>query len=288
MLIMLGCPKAPPTKANPLGYRARQIMLQELFPDATLLPVFDMPNDQAWSKQVDDLIYNTTDAGQGALLYGGRDSFIPHYSGRYPTRILDWGDGARASGSTVRQALADRALNTPEWRAGVIWTLAHTLPRTYNTVDIAYVRADDKPSFPEEHKDFSVLLGKRPGALRWRFPGGFIDPAETPPQAARRELREETTFVAEHDPILIDHLFIDDWRSRGQDDVAHMTHFYLVRHCFGALPAKGKDLDDLDEVAWFRLRSIDVREIEPEHLPLIARLQKHLAVPALGEKVPSA
>lgn len=274
MLILLGCPKAPPTKANPLGYLTRQIMLQELFPAATILPVFDMPDDQAWSKQVDELVHNIY-PGISAVLYGGRDSFIPHYSGRYKTRTLDWGDGDQKSGSTVRQALADRALNTPEWRAGVIWTLAHTLPRTYNTVDIAYCK--DIMTGP------SVLLGKRPGALRWRFPGGFVDPAETPQQAARRELREETTFVAEHDPRLIDQLFIDDWRSRGQDDVAHMTHFYLVEHCFGALPARGKDLDDLGEVAWFRLHIIDRRVVEPEHLPLIERLQKHLASTALGE-----
>jgi len=260
-------------------------MLQELFPDATILPVFDMPDDQAWSKQVDDLIYNTTDAGQNAVLYGGRNSFIPHYSGRYTTRILDWGDGDQESGSTIRQALADRALHTPEWRAGVIWTLAHTLPRTYHTVDIAYVKTDGVSWAGK----LSVLLGKRPGSLRWRFPGGFIDPAETPPQAARRELREETTFVAEHDPILIDHLFIDDWRSRGQDDVAHMTHFYLVQHCFGALPAKGRDLDDIGEVAWFQLHNIDTRDVEPEHLPLITRLQKHLAIStAPGEKVSNA
>lgn len=36
------------------------------------------------------------------------------------------------------------------------------------------------------------------GAALWELPAGKVDPGETPETAARRELREETGFVAEH------------------------------------------------------------------------------------------
>jgi ADP-ribose pyrophosphatase len=56
------------------------------------------------------------------------------------------------------------------------------------------------------------------------FPGGFIDPGESPEQAARRELAEETGLVADELRLLGD--FYDNGNQRG----CH-GHYFLANGC---------------------------------------------------------
>ncbi|MBV9266177.1 MAG: NUDIX domain-containing protein, partial [Acidobacteriaceae bacterium] len=50
------------------------------------------------------------------------------------------------------------------------------------------------------HRDGRVLVGQRRRAdrhpLKWEFPGGKVEPGETPQQALARELREELLIDA--------------------------------------------------------------------------------------------
>src|SRR5690242_16393756 len=77
VLVLLGCRKTRANRDNPLNFQMREQMLREICPSAIIMPVFDCQTDELWSRQVDDLI-RTAFPGP-AILYGGRNSFIPHY-----------------------------------------------------------------------------------------------------------------------------------------------------------------------------------------------------------------
>lgn len=106
------------------------------------------------------------------------------------------------------------------------------------TVDIALVSLE---------APFRILLIRRkhdPFAGRWALPGGFVDEGERPLDAARRELREETSL--ENIELEQLHTFGDPGRDpRGWT----VSIVYLAR-------ARSEDLhpkaaDDAAEVAWF-------------------------------------
>jgi bifunctional NMN adenylyltransferase/nudix hydrolase len=63
-------------------------MIKTSFPDVLVAPLADMPTDQAWSQQLDSLVALTCPIGK-VVLYGGRDSFIPHYKGKHPTYEIE-------------------------------------------------------------------------------------------------------------------------------------------------------------------------------------------------------
>lgn len=104
---------------------------------------------------------------------------------------------------------------------------------------------------------------------KWLPPGGHLDINETPAEAAKREVREETGL--EIDFILQENLWIERWNAKSfarpylclleeipayQDKPAHqhVDFIYLAR------PNGGKETDNLDEtngMRWFSLEEIE-------------------------------
>jgi 8-oxo-dGTP diphosphatase len=69
-------------------------------------------------------------------------------------------------------------------------------------------------------RDGQVLIGQRKAsewhALKWEFPGGKVEPGETPVAALRRELEEELDICAEVGPVITQYEYEYPGRPRIQ------------------------------------------------------------------------
>ncbi len=73
-------------------------------------------------------------------------------------------------------------------------------------------------------------------ALKWEFPGGKLEPGETPQHALQRELREELAI----DAIIGEELFRQEWvytegTDNPQRDGAFRVFYFLVREFEGEI-----------------------------------------------------
>lgn len=268
IIVMIGVTQTPPNKDNPLDYPTRECMFKE-FPNVVTVPLIDMPNHAEWVKNVDSII-DTICLGKKAVLYFGRNSaaFLYSISGKNEIKQLDF--NLSVSSTLIRKNVASNRLNDEYFRKGIVYGIHNLLPRTYMTVDIAMV----KPLLDKKDKieRFEILMGRKKGREKLRFPGGFVDLNDSSlEEAAKRELFEETNFVAEHPLHYVGSFEIDDWRTKGQSDVRIMTAFFYTEYCFGIEKAG----DDLESLAWVE-SDINPNLIEPNHHSLMEALKNEL------------
>ncbi len=96
-----------------------------------------------------------------------------------------------------------------------------------------------------------IQVPTRGGNPSWRLPKGWIEPEETPEQAAMRETREETGC---HGDILSDLSEIEYWYTRRGDRpgerirVQKIVKFFMMRYTSGSI----EDHDhEVEEVRWY-------------------------------------
>lgn len=261
VIILLGVSPLPVSGSNPLDFQARKQMLAEEFPEAIIVYVKDQPTDTVWSRKVDEMVSDQLIGKQTAVLYGGRDSFISHYEGRFATQELLQAE--HYSGSAVRKQIArSNTRSSADFRAGVIWAAAAGYPTAYQTVDIAIMH--DHPGGAR-----SILLGRKPNELLFRFIGGFSDPRSPSLEVdAKREVAEEAGIEVD-EITYIGSTVVDDWRYRAEVDCIK-TALFTAKYIHGR-PTPG---DDIEEVRWHDFLTLTPAHLVPTHRPLLAMLKK--------------
>lgn len=257
VIIFLGLAPTLGTMNNPLDFESRKQMILEKFPEVNVLYIKDTKFDDAWSKKLDEQIRDVAPKSD-VTLYGSRDSFIKHYTGKFPTLELE--AESFISGSEIRRQVSSVVKKTADFRAGVIWSAYNRYPVCYPTVDIAI--------FNEDHT--KILLGRKAvDGDKYRFVGGFAEPGDSTFEAtAKREVMEETGIEV-GDMVYIGSHKVDDWRYRGEVDKIK-TLFFETVYLYGA--PKGND--DIVEARWFPFTAELEDQLVNGHKPLFQMLLK--------------
>lgn len=259
MIVVLGCSKLI-SRTNPLPYAARQAMIREAYPEATIVPLYDVRSNEIWSKNLDTSIQNCIRNTESVCLYGSRSGFVDSYSGKYPTEELSSTDPFW-SGSKVREEIANKVLTSPDFRAGIIYAQHGDYPRVIPTVD-AIVYTGDSES--------SVYMVRKNGEDKLRFPGGYAEPGSNYIAAMRKEISEEVGSIEVDDIHYIGDTEIDDWRYGGNRDVIHTTVF-VGRRIFG-LVGDFTDTDEIAEVKEVTITNLQhgyKKSVVPEHHTIV-------------------
>lgn len=254
-IVFLGVPPTLGTRENPLLFNQRKQMIESKFPNILVLPVSDCVSNELWSKRLDAQISAIIPHNQSVVLYGGRESFIPCYSGRFPT--LEFENEGFFSGTESRKDVSLSDINSDEFRAGVISGVYNQYPKVFTTVDIAIFH------------NKSLLLGRKADESLYRFIGGFSEPeSECFEDDAKREVQEETGVEV---GILqyVGSKKVQDWRYRnGVDKIK--TILYACEYIFGAPKAS----DDIAEIRWFDFESLRASDLVESHRMLFEMLKK--------------
>jgi bifunctional NMN adenylyltransferase/nudix hydrolase len=259
VIIVLGLSPCLVTRNNPLDFESRKQMILDSYPSVIVLYAKDCASDEVWSKKLDSQISDIVTPNQSVVLYGSRDSFLGHYTGKFPTIELE--SQIFISATEIRNKISKSVKASPDFRSGVIWAAFNQYPTVYPTVDVAILNEDSS----------KLLLGRKSDEAHYRFIGGFADPkSDTYEQDAKREAQEETGAEVD-DLVYIGSFKIDDWRYRYEVNKIK-TLFFKAKYIFGAIRAD----DDIAVVKWFDLDKLQESDIMDGHKQLFRALMKNL------------
>lgn len=245
VLVLVGYNDVRCMPGNPLTVSQRIHMIQEAYPgQISVLPLPDSKEsdpvigNRNWSLAVDAVIrgYVTNDQ---VTLYGGRNSFIPAYSGVYSTEEVP--EVLGVSATDVRTRLSANSILTKEQREGWIACIYNQYPVMDNVCDTALVSKDWK----------QVWLGRRTEDGIPGFLGGFQDAGDvSDEQTAVRENSEEVTGVVRGDAIYIGSVLVDSPRYRPSKGKCQMRSRLFAFECLSGTP---QGADDMPFGDWYPL-----------------------------------
>lgn len=129
VLILLGVTKCSSIDTkNPFSFMFRKKMIEPFLREFDLImPIKDNEDNDGWVKNVDSLVESNLFVDETAVLYGGRDSFIPFYiksAGTYETIELLPEDND--SGTELRNIAANKI---PTYSRAVAEAIIYTINR---------------------------------------------------------------------------------------------------------------------------------------------------------------
>lgn len=258
VIVFVGTSPTGITPRNPLDFEARARMIQAKFPEFTVLPLQDTMSDDIWSANLDYKISEVVNYGD-VTLYGGRDSFVPHYRGTHHPVELHL-PKYKASGEDIRATLTNSVKESADFRAGIIHAAMNMRPRVVTCVDVAIYHVGGSEA---EGLFYEFLLGKKLGEPGWRFIGGH---AETSTNSFEIDARKETMEESGLDLIRLEYIgscLVPDWRWEKEDSKIKTLIFAGESMTLGARAA-----DDIDKVQWFSFSSLHEGLFTPTHRPL--------------------
>lgn len=251
---------------NPLDFPTRKSMIEQEFPGIEVLYIKDVGNNEIWSRDLDRIIHTQIGPSQKVVLYGGRDSFVPHYKGGFnaielvPNRII--------SGQEIRRNVGIKCKNTKEFREGVIWAVENQWPSALPTVDVAIIDNNTK----------TVLLIRKSNKTQYQFVGGFASPnAADYEEDAAREVQEETNLECK-DYTYIGSAKINDWRFRSEKNKIK-TIFFAAEYVSGT-PHVNDKIENIAELRWVPLNELKEEMFIEEHTVLFKLLTERVTINA--------
>lgn len=279
VIVFVGQHPAGLSKNHPLDFPTRKAMIQAKFPEFTVLPLMDTRTDELWSKVLDGAIASVITGESSVTLYGGRDSFVPHYVGRYkPVELALPIETQKVSGTMLREEFANKVIESPEFRAGMIYAAAHQYPVCYPTVDIAIFTTD----YTE------ILLGRKSSdpKNKWRFIGGFAEKVRGSYESDARTETMEETGLDTHTMDYIGSAVIPDWRMNVPDKGIKTIFFATTVMSMGANAG-----DDIEEVKWFEVNKLVSTDIVDTHqvlFPLMRNYHSRIPQPQESKEASNA
>jgi len=260
LIIFIGVSPLKCTYNNPLDFSTVKKMLNEVYPEATIMHIKDESSDKSWSRKLDKVLKENTNSGDNICLYGSRDSFISHYYGKYKTERFE--QTVHISGTSRRKEIANSVVNNADFRKGIIWATMHQYIGPATTIDVAILSNDET----------KVLLGKKPTEDKFRFIGGFAESGENFERTVYREALEETK-VGLTNIHYITSSCIDDWRFKNEKK--KITTLFFKANILGGKPIPG---DDIAELAWADVDESLEYKVVDIHIPLVKELRAQLKI----------
>lgn len=247
---------------NPLDYPTRAAMINSHYPDVITLPIRDRMTNEEWSADLDSAIRTVVPIGT-VTMYGGRDSFVKHYKGKFNCIELD--ALGTVNGTGIRKQVGRQVRETADFRAGVIYSTVNRFPRVFMVADVALVYNEQ------------MMLGNKTGNYGdWGLIGGFIDGKDGSLEAgARREAMEETGLLPETVEYVGSYIIPD--RRMGSTDKM-LSALFIGR----PIVSTAKKIEDIEfkKLSWFSFddvkKMLESNMIYTNHRQLIEDALKKL------------